>query len=97
MSPDREAGNGPRVDCSCGRVFRVPRSLGGGLANCPSCGQVNEVPSIGVEWLFVLGVGFGAFVVLAAAFGAWQAGGLLVGLGTLAVGGAILAGVVAAL
>lgn len=97
MTQGQHAGGGLRVDCPCGQVFHVARSMGGGLANCPSCERVNDVPSAGPEWLFVLSVGAGVLVVLVASGLAWAAGGATVGLTTLAIGGLALGGVVAAL
>ena len=41
------------VACDCGRQFKVPGTLSGGLSNCPSCGKAAPVPG-GSEKLFWL-------------------------------------------
>ena len=97
MSHGPDAADGLRVDCRCGQVFHVARSLSGGLANCPACGLVNDVPADRPEWLFVLTVGAGVLAVLVLSGLAWMSGGLTAGLITLAIGGAILGGALLAL
>jgi hypothetical protein len=39
------------VDCTCGHRFGVPRSMKGGLVNCPACRRATVVPG-GPEPLF---------------------------------------------
>lgn len=36
--------NGINVTCDCGNMFQVARSLKGGIANCPRCRKVVDVP-----------------------------------------------------
>ena len=87
--------DGVRVDCACGRVFHAPKSMGGGLANCPGCGKASEVRG-GVEVAWVVVVAAGVLVVLGVTAGAWAAGGWIAGLVALGIGGAILAAAIAA-
>ncbi len=39
------------VACDCGNMFQVPRSMKGGIANCPRCQKSVDVPG-GPEGLF---------------------------------------------
>ena len=64
-----------QVTCpECGREFGVPRSMSGGVANCPDCRRVVSIPG-GPEPLFWLAVAGGALAVLAVTVLAWIAGG----------------------
>lgn len=52
------------VQCdSCELIFDVPRSMNGGIANCPDCQSTVRIQS-GPEPLYWMLVGLGVFVVL---------------------------------
>lgn len=56
------------IDCDeCGHRFRVPRSMKGGLANCPDCKQAVPVGG-GPEALFwiILGLAVGGDILISA-------------------------------
>ena len=71
------------VDCSeCGEPFEVPKSLRGGLANCPRCGKAVKVAD-GPEPLFIFFVTLGLIgsgLLSATAF--WLFGPLVGGIAT---------------
>lgn len=90
-----EPWEGIEVYCECGHLFRAPRSLAGGITNCPACAQVVSVPG-GAEPLFWVLVSLGAFGVLALAVVAFYflgpvAGGVVLVVGALVIGVAVLA------
>lgn len=58
--PDRDE---VAVECQCGHRFAVPRSLKGGLANCPECRRATQVPG-GPEPLFWVLLSGGIVVAL---------------------------------
>ncbi len=82
------------VDCSeCGHQFEVPRSLKGGIANCPACEKAVPVAG-GPEPLFWVLLG-GAVVAACAISGSvFLAAGAGAGLVTGAVLLAVIIGVV---
>ena len=55
--------SGINVTCDCGNMFQVPRSMKGGIANCPRCRKVVEVPG-GPEGLFYVLLFLGIAVVV---------------------------------
>jgi hypothetical protein len=50
------------VACDCGNIFQVPRSMKGGIANCPKCRKSVDVPG-GPEGLFYVLLFLGILVV----------------------------------
>jgi hypothetical protein len=54
--------NGIDVACDCGNMFQVPRSMKGGIANCPKCKTSVDVPG-GPEGLFYVLLFLGIVVV----------------------------------
>ncbi len=54
--------NGIDVACHCGNMFQVPRSMKGGIANCPRCHKSVDVPG-GPEGLFYVLLFIGIVVV----------------------------------
>jgi len=54
---------GINVTCDCGNMFQVARSLKGGIANCPRCRKIVDVPG-GPEGLFYVLLFLGVAVVL---------------------------------
>ena len=54
--------NGIDVTCDCGNIFQVPRSMKGGIANCPKCRKSVNVPG-GPEGLFYVLLFLGILVV----------------------------------
>jgi len=54
--------NGIDVACDCGNMFQVPRSMKGGIANCPRCQKSVDVPG-GPEGLFYVLLFIGIVVV----------------------------------
>ena len=54
--------NGIEVACNCGNMFQVPRSMKGGIANCPICKNSVDVPG-GPEGLFYVLLFLGILVV----------------------------------
>ena len=54
--------NGIDVACDCGNIFQVPRSMKGGIANCPKCRKSVDVPG-GPEGLFYVLLFLGILVV----------------------------------
>lgn len=54
--------NGVDVACDCGNIFQVPRSMKGGIANCPKCRKSVDVPG-GPEGLFYVLLFLGILVV----------------------------------
>ena len=54
--------NGIDVACDCGNIFQVPRSMKGGIANCPKCRKSVNVPG-GPEGLFYVLLFLGILVV----------------------------------
>lgn len=54
--------NGIEVACDCGNMFQVPRSMKGGIANCPKCKKSVDVPG-GPEGLFYVLLFLGIIVV----------------------------------
>lgn len=54
--------NGVNVACDCGNIFQVPRSMKGGIANCPKCRKSVNVPG-GPEALFYVLLFLGILVV----------------------------------
>ena len=93
LAPDGT--EGIRIDCPCGQVFRAPRSMAGGLANCPRCQQAQRVEAR-IEWDWTLLLAIGGAVVLVVAAGIWLTMGWIAGVVALVIGGAILAAVIAA-
>lgn len=71
------------VDCSeCGEPFEVPKSLRGGLANCPRCGKAVKVAD-GPEPLFIAIVASGLIVAgLLSVMAFWLFGPLIGGIVT---------------
>ncbi len=55
--------SGINVTCDCGNMFQVPRSMKGGIANCPRCRKIVEVPG-GPEGLFYVLLFLGIAVVV---------------------------------
>jgi len=84
------------VTCSsCGEGFRVPKSLKGGVANCPRCGKVTEVPG-GPEPLFWMIVALSLLLIVCVSGGCFlihPTAGIVVFL----IGVAILIAVVSAM
>ena len=54
--------SGINVTCDCGNMFEVPRSMKGGIANCPRCRKIVNVPG-GPEGLFYVLLFLGIAVV----------------------------------
>jgi hypothetical protein len=54
--------HGINVACDCGNMFQVPRSMKGGIANCPKCKKSVDVPG-GPEGLFYVLLFLGIAVV----------------------------------
>ena len=82
--------DGVEVYCrECSHRFRVPPSLQGGLANCPSCRRTTPVAG-GPEPLFWVLLGAGILLVLAIASAFFLAGEITGGVIALFVGAAIL-------
>jgi hypothetical protein len=84
-----EVWDGIEVYCDCSHLFRVKRSLKGGLTNCPNCRRAVPVPG-GPEPLFflLLGAGgllFGGVAALCFVKGAALAGFIVLGVGLLAL------------
>ncbi|MGE3165243.1 MAG: hypothetical protein AB7O52_10085 [Planctomycetota bacterium] len=73
----------------CGYAFEVPRSLAGGMVNCPDCDKAVPVPS-GGHWQFWSVVGLGMVLVLGAGVGVGMAQGWGAGLVVGLIGGAVL-------
>jgi len=83
------AADGDEVACPCGQVFDVPRSLRGGIANCPQCRQAVKIGG-GHDPLFYALVGAGVLAVLIATAIAGWAGGFTAAAITFVVGAGIL-------
>jgi hypothetical protein len=99
MNPEWDgAPPGPQevqVLCGCTRRFNVPKSLKGGMTNCPGCGKAVPVRG-GPEPLFWVLLGGGCAFVLLASLAIGALGGLTAGLISLGVGAAIILAVVLA-
>ena len=54
--------DGIDVACDCGNKFQVPRSMKGGIANCPKCRKNVNIPG-GPEALFFVLLFLGILVV----------------------------------
>ncbi len=79
---------GINVTCDCGNMFQVPRSMKGGIANCPRCRKIVDVPG-GPEGLFyvLLFVGIAVVAGISALFFAVSttAGLIAVAIGCMAI------------
>ena len=76
----------------CGAMFGVPRSMKGGIANCPECRTAVQVPG-GYEPEFWLLWGLGAAFAVLVSWVAFAVQGLWAGIATLLVGALILGAV----
>lgn len=77
---DPEGHNQAGVECDgCGHRFAVPKSMKGGLVNCPACQKIVEVTQ-GAEPAFWLLVALGVVIGLAITGVAAAAGGPVAGL-----------------
>ena len=79
---------GINLTCDCGNMFVVPRSMKGGVANCPRCRKIVDVPG-GPEGLFyvLLFVGIAVVAGISALFFAVspKAGIIALAVGCLAI------------
>jgi hypothetical protein len=79
---------GINITCDCGNMFEVPRSMKGGIANCPRCQKIVKVQG-GPECLFyvLLFVGIAIVVGISALFFAvsTKAGLIVLAVGCLAI------------
>jgi len=93
--PEEESLRGVDVFCPCTNLFRVPKSMKGGLANCPQCGKAVPVPG-GPEILFWLLLSGGIAAVLGVAAVLYHFSGVPAAVGALVMGGIIIAVIVLA-
>jgi len=88
----RGARTGLETECSCGHRFEVPRSLAGGVTNCPACRGLVELADgtstrlgklLFRSILGLLGLLFAAAALWVFREGNWQLGLLVLGAGAL--------------
>ena len=83
-------GEGIEITCECTWRCEAPRSLKGGLTNCPSCQKAVTVPG-GPEGLFWLLLSMGVIVVIGLSALLAMAGGVVAGVITFLVGATVIA------
>ncbi|MHC4230891.1 MAG: hypothetical protein ACYSWW_26615 [Planctomycetota bacterium] len=76
--------DGINVTCDCGNMFQVPRSMKGGIANCPRCQKTVNVPG-GPEGLFYVLL-FAGIAIVAGISALFFAASTTAGLIALAIG-----------
>lgn len=81
--------NQVEVQCDCGHEFQVPKSMKGGLVNCPVCQELVDVKE-GFEFLYWLIIGTAFIFIGASSVVVYVSGGPVAGIVTFVIGIAIL-------
>ena len=85
MQDELPGGEGIEVTCECTAQFQAPKSLEGGMTNCPSCHKAVTVPG-GPEVLFWIVPAFLALLVLGLSALLWVTAGPMEGVIAFVIG-----------